>query len=57
MAPVDQPEFTLYVVDPAPMRRYELPEELGGAVVFLASDASSFMTGSIVKIDGGSTLF
>ncbi|MCU1556197.1 MAG: family oxidoreductase [Microbacteriaceae bacterium] len=57
MSPVDQPEYKPYCVDPAPMRRWGEPHELGGAVVFLASDASSFMTGSIVKIDGGFTLF
>lgn len=57
MSPVDQPEFTPYVVDPSPMKRYGLPHELGPAAVFLASDAASFMTGSIVKIDGGFTLF
>lgn len=57
MAPVDQPEFTPHVVDPAPMKRYGLPHELGPVAIFLASDASSFMTGSIVKVDGGFTLF
>lgn len=57
MSPVDQPEFKQYVVDPSPMKRYGLPHELGPAAVFLASDASSFMTGSIVKIDGGFSLF
>jgi NAD(P)-dependent dehydrogenase (short-subunit alcohol dehydrogenase family) len=57
MSPVDQPEFTPWCVDPAPMKRYGLPEELGPAAIFLASDASSFMTGSVMKIDGGFTLF
>ncbi|WP_159500910.1 SDR family NAD(P)-dependent oxidoreductase [Microbacterium sp. 18062] len=57
MSPVDQPYFKPYVVDPSPMKRYGLPHELGPVAVFLASDASSFMTGSIVKVDGGFTLF
>ena len=39
------------------MQRYALPEEIAPTVVYLASDASSFMTGSIVVIDGGYTLF
>jgi NAD(P)-dependent dehydrogenase (short-subunit alcohol dehydrogenase family) len=38
-----------------PMGRAGEPEELGGAVVYLASDASSFMTGHTLVIDGGFT--
>ena len=36
-----------------PMKRIGDPEELAAAVVFLASDASSFMTGSEIFVDGG----
>ena len=53
MSPIYEPEYKPWCVDPAPMKRGGEPHELGPAVVFLASEASSFMTGSIVKIDGG----
>ena len=56
MAPVDDPQFKPRWIDDAPMQRYAVPEEIAPTVVFLASDASSFMTGSVVVIDGGYTL-
>ena len=39
-----------------PMQRLGDPTELGPTVVFLASEASSFMTGSVIVVDGGQTL-
>ncbi|MFT3976434.1 MAG: SDR family oxidoreductase [Sphingomonas bacterium] len=39
-----------------PLRRIGKPEEIAGAVVFLASDASIFMTGQTMIIDGGATI-
>ena len=57
MSPVDQPEYQEWCVDPAAMKRYGMPAELRPVAIFLASEASSFMTGSIVTLDGGFTLF
>lgn len=57
MSPVDQPEYHPYCVEPAAMKRYGMPHELGPAAVFLLSQASSFMTGAVMTIDGGYTLY
>ncbi|MFN0145796.1 MAG: SDR family NAD(P)-dependent oxidoreductase [Dehalococcoidia bacterium] len=47
------PEFNERYSNSAPMGRRGLPDELGGALLFLASDASSFVTGQTVVVDGG----
>ncbi len=57
MSPVDEPRYQRYWIEDTPQRRAGEPEELGPAVVFLASDASSFMTGSVLTIDGGYSVF
>ena len=41
------------ILDRIPKQRWGRPEELGGLVVFLASEASQYMNGSVVAIDGG----
>jgi NAD(P)-dependent dehydrogenase (short-subunit alcohol dehydrogenase family) len=55
MAPVDRPEFQRYWIEDAPQQRFALPEEIAPSVVFLASDAASFITGSVLVADGGYT--
>lgn len=55
MAPVDRPDFQRYWIEDAPQQRFALPEEIAPSVVFLASDAASFITGSVLVADGGYT--
>ena len=42
-----------YLVDRIPLKRPGRPEDLEGAVIFMASDASAYMTGQTLLIDGG----
>jgi gluconate 5-dehydrogenase len=49
------PEFNTLVTGRAPMARWGDPTELEGPVVFLSSDASSYMTGQVLVVDGGLT--
>jgi len=44
-----------YHIERTPLRRAGSPEDLQGAAVFLASSASSFVTGSTIVVDGGYT--
>ena len=53
----DKPDFRNLFVGHIPMGRLGEPDELGPAAVFLASDASSYVTGSTLVIDGGFTLW
>jgi NAD(P)-dependent dehydrogenase (short-subunit alcohol dehydrogenase family) len=48
-------EWVDYIVDRIPLKRPGRPNDLDGAAVFLASDASAYMTGQILLIDGGIT--
>ena len=53
----ERPEFKQQVEAQVPMGRLGEPEEIGPLALYLASDASSYMTGSLVVIDGGWTLW
>ena len=48
-------EFVQRISNLIPMGRMANPDEMQGAVIFLCSDASQFMTGGIVTVDGGRT--
>jgi NAD(P)-dependent dehydrogenase (short-subunit alcohol dehydrogenase family) len=52
--PANKDRIPQWLAD-TPMGRMGRPEEVASAVLFLASDASSLMTGAIVEIDGGFT--
>lgn len=52
---INNPEANQFFLNHIPLGRWGKPEELAGAIVFLASDASSFMTGAALTIDGGWT--
>ena len=41
------------IIEKTPMGRYCKPEELAGAVIFLCSEAASFINGAVLPIDGG----
>jgi len=45
------------ILEHTPMKRYARPEEVVGAVLWLVSDAASFVTGAVIPVDGGFTSF
>lgn len=47
------PERNREVLSRVPMNRWGEPEDVCGTVVFLSSDASDYITGTIVRVDGG----
>ena len=52
---VDDEEFSAWVASRTPAGRWGDVAELGGVAVFLASDASSFVNGQTILVDGGMT--
>jgi len=52
---LDNPDFDAWVKGRTPMRRWGLPEELAGTAIYLASNASNYVSGQIIYADGGMT--
>ncbi|HEU5115924.1 MAG TPA: SDR family NAD(P)-dependent oxidoreductase [Isosphaeraceae bacterium] len=52
---LDDPEKAAPILKNVPMDRWGEPAELGPAIVFLSSEASSYMTGAVLLVDGGYT--
>lgn len=50
-----EPELREFFLSRTPMNRLGTPEDVAGAVVFLAGDASAMVTGQILAVDGGYT--
>ena len=50
------PEFNRRVLDSIPLGRRGTPEDVAGAALFMCSPAASFITGSVLVVDGGQTL-
>ena len=52
----DDPDFEKYFIDSIPLKRWGEISDVANLALFLASDESSFITGDMIKLDGGETL-
>ena len=50
---LDDPERREVAVESVPRRRIGTPEDVAGAVIFLASRAGAYLTGAVIPVDGG----
>ncbi|MCC6628492.1 MAG: SDR family oxidoreductase, partial [Chloroflexi bacterium] len=52
---LDNPEMRHRITERVPLGRLALPGDIVGPVLFLLSDASAFVTGHVLYVDGGTT--
>jgi NAD(P)-dependent dehydrogenase (short-subunit alcohol dehydrogenase family) len=52
----NNPDILKMAMSKTPMGRVAEPEEMVGAAIYLASDASSYVTGQVIALDGGTTI-
>ena len=52
----NNPDILKHAMANTPMMRVGDPEEMVGAILYFASDASSYVTGQVIAIDGGKTI-
>ena len=50
-----KPEWFKFWIEMTPMKRLAMPSEIASVALFLASESSSYCTGSIISVDGGYT--
>lgn len=53
---VDSPAISKRILERTPMGRFAQPDEMAGAVLYLASPAASYTTGTTIVVDGGALL-
>jgi NAD(P)-dependent dehydrogenase (short-subunit alcohol dehydrogenase family) len=54
---IDNPAVAERILPRIPLRRWGRPDEWAGIAVYLASDASTFHSGAVIRIDGGYSVF
>jgi len=52
----NDPQISAKILNKVPMQRFAEPEEIVGAMLYLASNASQYVTGTVISVDGGEVI-